>query len=201
VQVVPRYGYARCSTKETRQDIERQKRELNACGVDKIFSEYISGTKLNRPQYDTLMELLKKGDTLVATETSRLTRSLHQLCHLIEDVKTRQIRLEIGSLTLDYTNNKKVDAMHLAMFYITGVFAELERGATVERIRSGLENAKKKGVRMGRPRKSREDVPQVVKNLLPAYESGKLSKKDYALKAGITRPTLYKYLRLLSVEI
>ena len=194
-----KFGYARCSTDETRQDIERQARELIARGAEEIFTEYISGTAYNRPKFDALMQRLKEGDTLATTETSRLTRSMHHLCHIVEDAAERKIKLEVGSLAIDFT--AKPDPMRLAMLYMTGVFAEMERGVTVERIKSGIANAKEKGVSMGRPRKKIEDVPQIVKDLLPDYQSGKLSKKDYAAKVKITRPTLYKYLRLLGENI
>ena len=83
---MPTYGYARCSTDELRQDIDRQKRDLLALGVDdesKIYWEYESGTNTKRPEFQKLLTVLKNGDTLAATEVSRLTRSTQQLCEVI----------------------------------------------------------------------------------------------------------------------
>jgi DNA invertase Pin-like site-specific DNA recombinase len=125
---------------------------------------------------------------------------LHQLLHIQEDAKTKKIRIECGTLVLDYAV-EKVDPMAVAMYHMMGVFAELERGVTVERIKSGLANAKAKGAPMGRPRKTAEHVPENVKELLQHYEKGEFNKAEYARKAGISRFTLYKYLRLLGVEI
>ena len=75
------YGYARCSTNEKRQDIDRQKRELVALGVkqEQIFWEYESGTKNDRTEFNKLMEIVRSGDSVVSTEVSRLTRSTSYL--------------------------------------------------------------------------------------------------------------------------
>jgi len=77
------YGYARCSTNEKKQDIDRQKRELMALGVkqENIFWEYESGTNVNRAEFNRLMEIVKTGDTIASTEVSRLSRSTQYLCN------------------------------------------------------------------------------------------------------------------------
>ena len=193
---MPIYGYARCSTEEARQDIDRQVKELTALGAQHIFKEYASGAKEDRPELKRLFAALKKGDTLLVAEISRLTRSLHQLVHLLEEAERIQIRLSCGSLELDYTAGH-IDPMKQTMVFMMGVFASLERGLTVERIRSGIANARSKGTPMGRPRKTADDVPDTVKALFPDFIAGILTKSDYAKKAGVSRQSLYKYLRLL----
>ena len=79
------YGYARCSTNETKQDIDRQKRELKKMGVEEknIYFEYESGAKTDRVQLGRLLGAVRDGDTVVTTEVSRLTRSTKQLCEII----------------------------------------------------------------------------------------------------------------------
>lgn len=71
------YGYARCSTNEQMQDINRQIRELKQQGAtDKtIYKEYESGTKDDRMELNRLLTLIEPGDTIIATEVSRITRS------------------------------------------------------------------------------------------------------------------------------
>jgi len=145
-----------------------------------------------------LVNELEEGDTLVATEVSRISRSLHQLCHVVDAAKERKIKIKCGSVEVDCSRGR-TDPNMLAMFYVMGVFAELERGVTVDRINSGLESAKKEGRTGGRKKKKKEDVPENVKKMLPRFINGEYSKAEYARKAGITRPTLYKYLRLLGV--
>lgn len=85
------YGYCRCSTNETKQDIDRQIRELKEMGATAktIFKEYESGTKVNRPEYMKMLDIIKDGDTIVTTEVSRLTRSTKQLCDLIDLCKKK----------------------------------------------------------------------------------------------------------------
>lgn len=93
------YGYARCSTDETRQDINRQKRELFAMGVkeDKhIYWEYESGTKADRAELMKLLDVIQEGDTVAAAEVSRLTRSTKQLCEILQTVQKKKIRLLKG---------------------------------------------------------------------------------------------------------
>jgi DNA invertase Pin-like site-specific DNA recombinase len=193
------YGYARCSTGEDRQDIDRQKRELEMRGATQIFSEYASGAKSNRLEFDSVMNQIVEGDTLIVTEVSRLSRSLHELCHVVELAKSNKIKLICGSLVLDFISSEPCQ-MTLTMFYVMGIFGQYERGVTVERIRSGIANARANGKTVGRPKKTQNDVPQEVKDLLPKYKRGEIGKAEYAKKAGITRPTLYKYLQILGVE-
>jgi DNA invertase Pin-like site-specific DNA recombinase len=189
------YGYARCSTNETKQDIERQKRELRAMGADEIYFEYESGAKVNRPELGKVLNHIGSGDTLVVTEVSRITRSVKQLCDIIELAKERRIRLIIGTMIIDCTND--LDAMTGAMLKMMGVFAELEREMTIERIRSGIRNARAKGVRIGRPMLSAGDIPKKVVDRFPLYAAGSITKTDYAKICDISRPTLYKYLSLM----
>ena len=190
------YGYARCSTTETKQDIERQKRELRAMGAAEVYFEYESGTVINRPELAKVLGHITAGDTLVTTEVSRITRSVKQLCDIIELAKERKLKLIIGSLVIDCTG--QLDAMTEAMLMIMGVFAELERKMTVERIHSGLAHAKAKGVRLGRPKLTAKDVPKKVRDKFSMYLSGDITKTDYAKICGISRPSLYKYIALMT---
>ncbi len=97
------YGYARCSTNEKQQDINRQVRELKEQGAtDKtIYLEYERGTKVNRAELLKLLDVVRSGDTIVATEVSRITRSTKQLCDIIELAKERKIKLVLGSFVVD----------------------------------------------------------------------------------------------------
>jgi len=85
-----------------------------------------------------------------------------------------------------------------AMLQMMGVFAELERNMAIDRVKSGLDNARAKGVRLGRPKVKIKDVPKKVLEIWPLYKDGIISKTDYAKLCGISRPTLYKYIALLT---
>ena len=105
------YGYCRCSTNERRQDIDRQIRELEAKGIsrDKIYVEYASGTKTDRIELNKLLSVIVAGDSITATEVSRITRSTKQLCEIIELAKKRNIKLVLGTFVVDCT--KELDPM------------------------------------------------------------------------------------------
>ena len=88
-----KFGYARCSTDSTRQDVDRQRRELVKLGVpkDNIYFEYESGTKNDRVELKRLLEAAgSEGNEIVATEVSRLSRSVKMLCEIIEFVKEKK---------------------------------------------------------------------------------------------------------------
>lgn len=191
------YGYGRCSTNDTRQDVLRQERELKAMGAEDIRTEYVSGLKQHKEALDNILSDMQQGDTLVVTEVSRITRSTKQLCDVIDLVKEKHIKLVIkDSLTIDCTNGK-LDSMTEAFIKIAGVFAELERNMISDRVKSGIANARDKGKQIGRPLIAFENIPEKVKETYSLYENGNISKSDYAKICGISRPTLDKYLAVI----
>ncbi|NMF06579.1 recombinase family protein [Clostridium beijerinckii] len=192
------YGYCRCSTNETRQDITRQERELKALGVTNnkyIYKEYESGTKVNRVELQRLLDSVSEGDTIVATEVSRITRSTKQLCEIIEIAKNKHLKLILGSFVVDCT--KELDPMTEGMLKMMGVFSELERNMISQRVKSGVANARSKGKIVGRPSLTINNVPQKVKDMYDLYKSGSISKTDYAKMCSVSRPTLDKYLKII----
>ena len=193
-----RYGYARCSTNETKQDIGRQINDLQAMGLDRdnIFMEYESGTKQHRVELQRLLDVVVPGDCIVATEVSRITRSTKQLCDIIEIAKTKQLMLVFGTLVVDCT--KELDAMTEGMLKMMGVFAEIERNMISQRVKSGIANARSKGKRVGRPQLKLSDIPSKVVKSYELYSDGSISKVEYARICGISRPTLDKYLCLMA---
>ena len=81
------YGYARCSTNESKQDINRQIKELKAAGADEVIFEYEHGDAKTKKQLQMLLDIAKEGDTIITLEVSRLSRSTQQLCELIEIIR------------------------------------------------------------------------------------------------------------------
>ena len=191
------HGYARCSTNESKQDIDRQVRELKAAGAKNIFLEYEHGDAVVKKQLSSLLESAKEGDTIITLEVSRLARSTKQLCEIIEVIRAKRLRLEIvGSLTVDCTKGE-IDPMTNAFLQMSGVFAELELRIIRERVRSGMANAKAKGARIGRPQVTATDVPSGFLRHYPAYKRGQLNVSELARVCNISRTTAYKYINLL----
>ena len=191
------YGYSRCSTNETKQDINRQVRELKAAGAEQIFMEYEHGDAKVKSQQAQMFAQAQAGDTIIVLEVSRLARSTQQLCEIIDLVREKHLRLVIvGSITLDCRNGQ-ADPMSEAFLQMAGVFSQLELAMIRARVRSGMENARAKGRQIGRPQVSKEDIPATFLRHYPAYKSKQLNVSELARVCDISRTTVYKYNGLL----
>ena len=192
------YGYARCSTDISKQDINRQIKELKAAGADEVIFEYEHGDSKTKKELSMLLELAQAGDTIITLEVSRLSRSTQQLCEIIEVIREKRLRLVIvGSITIDCRNGE-MDAMSSAFLKMAGVFAELELQMIRARVKSGMQNAIAKGRKVGRRPTTKEDIPAVFMKHYPAYVEKRINVSELARVCGMSRPTVYKYLRLLA---
>jgi len=190
------YGYARCSTNETKQDVARQLNDLKGMGAREVYYEYESGAKLQRPELSKLLGHVADGDTIVTTEVSRITRSVRQLCDILELAKEKRLKFIFGSFVVDCTGH--IDVMTEGMLKMMALFAEIERNLIIERVKSGIKCAKAKGVRLGRPSVTVNDLPKKVIDNYEIFKDGHISKKDYAKLCDISRPTLNKYIGLMT---
>ena len=144
-----------------------------------------------------LLEMATEGDTIITLEVSRLSRSTQQLCEILDVVKEKHLRLIIvGSITVDCRKGK-IDPMSQAFIQMSGVFAELELSILRERVRNGMKNAKAKGKKIGRPLTTRESIPPIFYKYYPAFSTGALNISELARICKLSRPTVYKYLKLL----
>ena len=131
-------------------------------------------------------------------EVSRLARSTKQLCDIIDIIREKRLRLVIvGSITLDCRNGNP-DPMTEAFLQIAGVFSQLELSMIRSRVRSGVENARAKGKRLGRPPVCAERVPEQFLRYYPRYQSGSINISELARLAQVSRPTAYRYLKALT---
>lgn len=191
------YGYCRCSTNESKQDIDRQINALKQAGADSIFFEYEHGDAEHKRELEKLLSSTVPGDTIITIEVSRLARSTKQLCNLIDIIRERQLKLVIlGSITVDCTNGE-LDPMTKAFLQMSGVFAELELSMIRARVKSGMANARAKGKHIGRPRTTADDVPASFLRHYPAYKTKPLTLTELARVCGVSRTTIYKYIFLL----
>jgi len=191
------YGYARCSTNETKQDINRQVRELKEAGAEEIFLEYEHGDSKIKDQQKAMFAQAQAGDTIITLEVPRLARSTQQLCEIIDLVREKHLRLVIvGSITLDCRNGQ-ADPMSEAFLQMAGVFSQLELAMIRSRVRSGMANAKAKGAKIGRPQVTIDDLPNGFLRHYPSFKAGKLNLSELARVCDLSRTTVYKYISLL----
>lgn len=191
------YGYARCSTNEDKQDINRQIRELKSAGAEEVIFEFEHGDAKVKENLHMLLNTANVGDTIITLEVSRLTRSTKQLCEIVDIIKQKRLRLVIvGSITVDCRNGQ-IDPMSQAFIQMSAVFAELELSIIRARVKSGMANAKAKGRQVGRRPTNKDDIPTVFYKHYPAYVAGQMNVSELARICDLSRPTVYKYLKMV----
>lgn len=183
-----RLGYARISTKD--QSFSLQKDALQAAKCEKIFKEVASGANTSRPVLDDLLSRLRTGDVLVVWKLDRLGRSLKHLVELTNDLLERRIGLISLNDPIDTTTPQG-----RLVFNIFASLAEFERDLIRERTRAGLQAARARGRKGGRP----SGLPPKAKATAMAaetlYNEGKMSIQAICDQLSISKPTLYAYLR------
>jgi len=179
-----RIGYVRVSSSD--QNPERQ---LEHVGVGKVFTDKASGKDIQRPELDALLSFVREGDTVVVHSMDRLARNLDDLRRLVQKLTKRGVRIEFVKESLTFTGEDS--PMANLMLSVMGAFAEFERSLIRERQREGIALAKQRGAYRGR-RKSLDD--EQIAELKRRVGLGE-QKTALARELGISRETLYQYLR------
>ncbi len=192
------YGYCRCSTNESKQDVEYQIKELVEKGIknEDIYFEYQSGAREDRPVLSRILQDMVKGDSLYVTDITRLSRSTKQLCSIIDFINTNKMRLVIGSLDVDCRSDN-IEPMVEGMLKMMAVFAELDRKMKVYQINLGLKNAVKSGKTLGRPKTTKEDIPDLFYKYYPMYKNNQINKKEFSRLSKLSYPSIYKYISIV----
>lgn len=195
------YGYCRCSTNESKQDVEYQIKELVEKGIKKedIYFEYQSGSREDRPVLSRILKDMVKGDSLYVTDITRLSRSTKQLCSIIDFINTNKMRLVIGSLDVDCRSDN-IEPMVEGMLKMMAVFADLDRKMKIYQINLGLKNAREQGRIGGRPTTTVEDIPDIFYRYYTMYQNNQINKKELSRLSGLSYPTIFKYIKLLSKQ-
>jgi DNA invertase Pin-like site-specific DNA recombinase len=180
-----RIGYARVSTSE--QNLDLQKDALTKAGCEKIIADMVSGKAENRPGLDRARELLREGDVLVVWRLDRLGRSLKHLIELMSDLEKQKIGFHSLQEAIDTTSPGG-----RLIFHMFGALAEFERNLMRERTSAGLEAARARGRKGGRPRKLSKHQCAVALDL---YNQKKHGIAQICLTLGISKPTLYTIVR------
>ena len=174
-------GYARTSTLEQIAGFEAQKRDLEAAGCKKVFSERVSSVA-QREQLEAAIDYLRDGDSLVVTKLDRLARSMRDLLDIVARIEAKGAGLRILAMNLDTTT-----ATGKLMLNVLGSVAEFERSMMLERQREGIAKAKAEGKFKGRKPTARAKAGE-VEAMLAAGES----PTAVAKKLGIGRSSVYR---------
>lgn len=179
-----RIGYVRVSSFE--QNPERQ---LEQVSVDCLFTDKASGKDARRPELERLLSFVREGDTVVVHSMDRLARNLDDLRRLVQSLTQRGVRIEFVKEHLTFTGEDS--PMANLMLSVMGAFAEFERALIRERQREGIALAKQRGAYRGRKKAL---APERVAELRRRAADGE-KKAQLAREFGISRETLYQYLR------
>ena len=182
-----RVGYARVSS--TDQNPDRQREQLELSGVDKLYIDHASGKDLVRPHLQELLDWVREGDTIVVTSFDRLARNVDDLRRIVQEQTRRGVRLEFIKEKLTFTGQDS--PMANLLLSVLGAVAEFERELIRERQLEGIRRAKQRGVYTGRKRTL---TAETIAELSKRARNGE-RKLALAMEYGISRETLYSYLR------
>ena len=180
-----KFGYARVSTPE--QSLENQIANLENAGCEKIFSDVVTGSKSSRPGFLHLQVHLRPGDIVTLTSLDRLGRTSSLLLRLLEEWEKENIHIHVLSLDMDTSTSAGK-----LMYSIMAAMAEAERNLIRERTLKGLEGARARGRKGGRPPKLTE---KQVKRMIQIYNENRLSLMEIRLMYGIGKTTLFNYIK------
>lgn len=180
-----RYGYARVST--LKQDLAEQIDEIMLKGVSRnnIYSEKITGTKLDRPEWLRLMKKVQPGDEIIVTKLDRLGRSIQVILKEIEQLTAKQVIVTVGNMTFD----RSTPAGKL-MLNVMASFSEFERDMIVDRMQTarGYKRKTDPTYKEGRKRKL---TPEMVKAMKKYYETH--TQVETAKAFGVSPRTIGNY--------
>ena len=179
-------AYVRVSTVE--QNEQRQIEALEKHGIEKWFTEKVSGKDTNRPKLKEMLDFAREGDIIYIHDFSRLARSTKDLLDIVEMLNNKGIHLVSNKENID--SSTPTGKLMLTMI---GAIAEFERQNLLERQKEGIAIAKEQGKFKGGQVKKIDDT--VFNNLLEQYNTRAINKKEFAEKLNVSRPTLDKLLK------
>ena len=178
-----RVGYARVSS--VGQNLDSQLDALQKAGCKKTFSDKMTGSRMDRPGWDQLMEYVRPGDALVVTELSRMTRSLIHLLETAQLLEQKQVNLV--SLRENIDTSTATGRCFLSMM---GAIHQMERELRAERASAGRASAKARGKTGGRPR---TDVVK-LRDAKVLYENSGKTAAEVCKVVGVGRRIFFTYL-------
>ena len=180
-------GYARVSTQD--QTLDLQQDALSKIGCEKTFTDTASGATTTRQGLDEALQFLRAGDTLIVWRLDRLGRTLKQLIELINRLQSNGIGLRSLTENIDTTTSGGK-----LVFHIFGALAEFERDLIKERTKAGLDAARARGRRGGRPRTPALNTPKKLELARSLYQSKQHTIKEICSLLQVSPSTFYRYL-------
>jgi DNA invertase Pin-like site-specific DNA recombinase len=182
-------GYIRVSSLD--QNTGRQEEQLEGLQLDEVYTDHASGKDTARPQLQAALKHLRRGDTFVVSSMDRLARNLDDLRRLVDELTCRGVAVRFIKENMTFTSEE--NPMSKLMLSVMGAFAEFERSLIRERQREGIAIAKTTGKYKGR--KPALTASRVAEMLSRDKDNGHKNRAALAREFGISRETLYQYLK------
>lgn len=176
-------GYARVSTPDQSLDLQRD--ALAAAGCESVYTDVASGAQDDRPGLAEALKALRSGDVFVVWKLDRVGRSLPHLVQLVTDLQRKEVGFRVLTDNIDTTT-----ATGRLVFHLFAALAEFERSLIVERTRAGLEAARARGRKGGRPAKM---TPARIRMAMTLMADPSNAAQDVAAQLGVSTSTLYRY--------
>ena len=176
-------GYARVSTRE--QNTDRQTDLLEREGAERAFIEKISGAKKARPELTKMLEFVREGDTLVVESISRLARSTRDLLAITDTLREKGVELRSLKESIDTTTPQG-----RFMLSIFAALSELERETIRERQQEGIDSARSRGKRFGRPA---VEPPANWSKVYQTWKAGEITAVEAMRRTGLSKTTFYRF--------
>lgn len=177
-------GYVRVSTRE--QNTVRQDELMQQLGVEKVYTDKMSGKNTDRPHLKEMMAFVRSGDSVTVESISRFARNTKDLLELVEQLNQKEVRLISQKEQLD--TNTPAGQFMLTIF---GAVAELEREYIKQRQREGIDIALAEGRFKGRPKKALDQFEEIYVN----WKSQKITATKACKQLEIARSTFYRKVR------
>lgn len=191
------YGYVRVSTKE--QNIDRQLEALKEYAKQQglkyntIFEDKATGKNFDRPQYQAMKVILKAGDVLVIKELDRLGRNYEEIKKELAELQLKGVKVRILDLPMFNTDDETLSSLlNNLVVELLSYIAQKEREKIQARVKEGLQQAKIKGIKLGRPERK---LPKDFEKYYKKWNNKEITAVEFAKLLGISRATLYRYIQ------
>lgn len=183
-------GYARVSTVD--QNLDRQIESLKEYGCEKIFADKSTGKNFNRPEFSTMMEVLRAGDTLVVHEFDRLGRNKKLTLKVLQDLKNKGVRLvalNLPTTQMQTDDNLMLETINNIVIELYTMMAQQEIETREKRQREGIDQALNKGIKFGRTAINYPDEWETIYNMVNNKEITSVRAMEML---GLKKTTYFK---------
>ena len=190
------WGFARSFKNEDKYDNDEQINALIAAGAEEIVFEYEYLNQTEARPFQALLDMAEPGDTILAVELCRICSSAKEFCHIALAVHAKRLMLRLLSgLTINCREEPYCPETE-AFLSLTSSLYNLEESKRYKKTRAEASGIRFERERIGRPQTTLERIPDIFFTYLPIYDADRITATEFARLCHVSRPTIYKYIRI-----